>query len=204
MSGRNIPRFSKQQHTIHLSSRKLGRAVRVESFAELLYAYQYEFDTNVKQYESQPASFNIMVGDRERRYTPDFLVEMHDGTARYVEVHRLNSNDEDYEEKLAEFLKLAVASGWEFDRVEARKIELPEQIFLQNCARINSVRTLHLPESIETLPFPPEISYGDLISFLEKYSSSPVRDAMALLAKGVYQIPHQDLVTSVMLIRGDV
>jgi len=57
---------------------------RLDSYTERKYALTLEFNSEVKQYQSQPFTLNYVDSlGKERQYTPDFLVQEPDGLVVY-------------------------------------------------------------------------------------------------------------------------
>lgn len=67
-------------------SRKNGRMVHHEGLLELDAIYLFETSPRVAAYREQPGEITYPDGNRMRRYTPDFAVDLVNGTTVLVEV----------------------------------------------------------------------------------------------------------------------
>ena len=95
MKGKKKFNKHRSKHTINFYSTKNDCHIWCESFLERNYALMLEFDESVKEYASQPESFNVF----GRRYTPDFLVEYKSGYAEYVEIKHTHYMDDEFFER---------------------------------------------------------------------------------------------------------
>jgi hypothetical protein len=95
---------------------KTDHIVQFESFEERILTLQFERDPNVKDYRSQPLTFNFTdQSKKERKYTPDFIVWRRDNTIEIHEVtiserrKRLSSRER---EEAAQ--KICTLKGWKY------------------------------------------------------------------------------------------
>lgn len=76
-----------------------GKSILVESILESKYCLHLEFDSTVVTYYPQPRTFNLVINNEQRRYTPDFEVHYASGARKYVEVKPLlRAQEEHYQE----------------------------------------------------------------------------------------------------------
>ncbi|WP_318513811.1 Tn7 transposase TnsA N-terminal domain-containing protein [Photobacterium leiognathi] len=83
---RNLRKPSPNKNIYKFSSIKNQDVVMCEGSLEKDCCYHFEYDPDVVQYASQPEGFYYDFNGKKRSYTPDFLVNYHDGTFEYVEV----------------------------------------------------------------------------------------------------------------------
>ncbi len=95
---------------------KTGRLVQFESFAERSLLLRLDRDPTVKDYSSQPETFQGMAPDgKTQRYTPDFIVWRCDGVTEIHEVtltSRRTSPSSQHRESLA--VEICQARGWSY------------------------------------------------------------------------------------------
>jgi len=77
---RKISNTGSKKNIGFFPSIKNGRPVAFESHIERDFLYLLEYDRNVVNYYEQPFTINYKQNDRQRRYTPDFLVIRSDKT----------------------------------------------------------------------------------------------------------------------------
>lgn len=82
---RKIP-LNYRNITGYVHSNKSEAYTYFESSLERDALLMFEFDKNIKAFETQPRRFNYIHHGKNRHYTPDILVEYHDGRKLYVEV----------------------------------------------------------------------------------------------------------------------
>lgn len=72
-------------------SHKMNMYVSWESQLERDYCYLLDFNKKIKNFFSQPKTFNFTYSGRKIRYTPDFYIEYIDGSNEYIEIKFSNA-----------------------------------------------------------------------------------------------------------------
>lgn len=67
-------------------SRKTGRLVHYEGLLERDAIYLFETSPLIESYAEQPERIHFRDGNKLRRYTPDFVLDLHDGRRVLVEI----------------------------------------------------------------------------------------------------------------------
>jgi len=126
-------------------SRKNGRLVHCEGILELDAAYLLELHPRVSRYREQPAAIMYPDGDRLRRYTPDFEVDLASGATVLVEVKpEASMLDAEVKDRLAKVGAHMRRSGQSF--VVLTDAELRREPRQSN-ARTISRKALRIPPS---------------------------------------------------------
>jgi hypothetical protein len=98
-----------------LCSVKNGTFTNCESIPEFRSGVHFETDPMVVGYSAQPETFELVVNDQRRRYTPDFLVIYSNGVHEYVEVKlEKDADTPEYQALEKEMLALAKEKGFQF------------------------------------------------------------------------------------------
>lgn len=107
------------------ASVKNGWSPPWESRFELKDMYRAEVDTAVLSYASQPETLSWRSGSKTRRYTPDRVDYLADGSRRIVEVKNVYDadRDPDYALKLEEVADIYKALGTQFEIRDRALIE---------------------------------------------------------------------------------
>jgi len=111
---------------------KAGHTVQFESFLERVLLLQFERDKSVIDYRSQPVTFTFTdEKQRERKYTPDFLVERQGGA---VEIHEVTLVERQGQARIREREReariICNKKGWEY-RVHTEQT-LPQHTEITN------------------------------------------------------------------------
>ncbi|MGI4738443.1 MAG: TnsA endonuclease N-terminal domain-containing protein [Janthinobacterium lividum] len=114
---------------------KAGRIIQLESALERDYACLLEFDQAVASYMEQPVtlSYQVPTENKQRRYTPDFLVHYVDEQpTQLVEIKYradLRAHWTEYKPKFRAAQQYAASQGWLFTIYTEEEIRSP---YLQN------------------------------------------------------------------------
>lgn len=137
MLRRNIP-LNYRNVTGVASSYGAGEPTEFESTLEHDFIRLLRFDdAHVARYRSQPVIQYVDQEGRNRRYTPDFIVEYHSGSTVIYEVkHRkdIKSNWAELKPKFKQGIRYAKSNGWHFrliSEVEIRTDYLKNVQFLE-------------------------------------------------------------------------
>nr|WP_294864213.1 TnsA endonuclease N-terminal domain-containing protein [uncultured Pseudogulbenkiania sp.] len=107
-------------------------ARRMVSFEHLLERdalYLFDFAPQVVGIREQPFKLNYMMGNKVRRYTPDFALTMRDGTILIVEVKPARSLAEPaLQEKLLYIRDAMQRQGHDFSVLSSKVIRAPHQL----------------------------------------------------------------------------
>lgn len=96
-------------------SRKTGRMVHYEGLLERDAIYLFETSPLIESYGEQPTTIRFPDGGRLRRYTPDFVLDLKNGSQILVEVKPLRSLEQaDVRHKLAQVRKYLQQQGQTF------------------------------------------------------------------------------------------
>lgn len=96
-------------------SRKTGRMVHYEGLLERDAIYLFEASPLIESYSEQPTTIHFPDGKRLRRYTPDFALDLKNGSQILVEVKPLHSLEQaDVRHKLAQVRKYLQQQGQTF------------------------------------------------------------------------------------------
>lgn len=107
-----------------LSSVKNGTFTHCESIPEYKEGVHLETDPSVVGYSVQPETFELVVDDRRRRYTPDFLVIYSTGVREYIEVKlEKDANTPQYQALACEMLALGKEKGFQFRTVTEKDFD---------------------------------------------------------------------------------
>ncbi|MBD2342491.1 TnsA endonuclease N-terminal domain-containing protein [Calothrix sp. FACHB-156] len=110
------------------SSFKMQTGIWYESLIERDYMYLLETDPDVLSYESQPLSLFYNFAHRQRRYTPDFLVERR-SRKLLIEVKPASKVDSLKNLKLFRIIApICQEQGWEFVVVTDEMIRVQPQL----------------------------------------------------------------------------
>lgn len=106
-----------------------------ESFLERDNLCLYETDGSVLAYGVQPEPISYFYKGKERRYTPDAIVRMEDGTQRFVEVKRQQdlANEENHK-----FLEAVPSWFWQ----QGKKFELVTEIQIREEPRLSNAKLM--------------------------------------------------------------
>ncbi|QYJ99759.1 Tn7 transposase TnsA N-terminal domain-containing protein [Shewanella psychrotolerans] len=184
MNTRRLPRMRRGRNVTWMFSAKNDKSVFTDSFLEQSYAYLLELSTEVKHYATQPESMKIKVDGRTLSYTPDFLVEDHDGYSYYVEVHHSNFIDQAFLSKMEavrKFISLNTPSNF----IIITEHDLPVEVAL-NLKLISNDRNAKALPFLEVNALPVELTFGELYSILTPLSSDPSGAIYELLARKAY------------------
>ena len=104
------------QNMCGVITNKAGHTVQFESFLERVLLLQFERDKSVIDYRSQPVTFTFTdEQQRERKYTPDFLVERQGGA---VEIHEVTLVERQRQARIREREReagiICSKKGWEY------------------------------------------------------------------------------------------
>lgn len=83
---RPLLKSSAVKPTVLYTSSKSNRTMYIESMSEMIYAMKLDQDRGVASFESQPESFEYVLGDKPVRYTPDFHVVDSNGESSFIEI----------------------------------------------------------------------------------------------------------------------
>jgi len=194
MSVKRVARIRRARHVIRFYSAKNASAMVLESFLELWMACKLESDPSVKTFASQPESMNKVLEGKNVRYTPDFLVIHHDGSAKYIEIHHEQFTSDEYRQKIATFDQYTRQSTG--TPIELLVKDCLNEIELVNFQLLARHRTLEISVCESEVAFPEDTSVGQLIAFLTPLSNNPICDAYHLMASGFYQFDYNTIITT--------
>ncbi|MDH4874395.1 MULTISPECIES: TnsA endonuclease N-terminal domain-containing protein [unclassified Pseudomonas] len=133
---RNIESGHFGKHLVYFPSLKNCRQIVCESKLEADFCLLLEFDQNIISYHPQPITISTVVGDKKRRYTPDFLVKRRYQHDLYVEIKpdaQLLSNN--YLEYILQAKAKFQKRGADLLLIDAKKIRTHH--------KLNNLRTIY-------------------------------------------------------------
>lgn len=119
------------------ASKKMGQVIPCESLLERDHCYRLEYDPNVEQYVSQPATFSYITDNGKSRYSPDFLSKCTNSASPFVidEVKpAAKANTPEFAAKKAIFERLFRKRGIEFKVWTENEIRV--EPFLSNLKKL--------------------------------------------------------------------
>lgn len=102
MTARKVP-LNYRNITGYVHSNKSNAYTHFESSLERDALLICEFDPAVKAFSTQPRRFNFTLNGKSRHYTPDILIEYHDGRKVYVEIKYRDNLKKDWLELKPKF-----------------------------------------------------------------------------------------------------
>jgi hypothetical protein len=128
-----------------IPSTKSGRVIKTESALERSLCLLLEFDPLVRTYCEQPVAipYTVPGSARSRHYTPDFLIEYHQGSPVLAEVKyqaELDAKAAELTPKFSAARQYAATQGWTFQLFTEQDILIPP--LLGNARLLLRFRTL--------------------------------------------------------------
>lgn len=188
MGSKYIPRNRKKRDTIRMYSLKNRASLFVDSFLEQTFAYTLELDPAVKSYTTQSETMNLVIDDVKARYTPDFLIQYHDGTDAYVEIHHSTFMDSAYVAKFERFQAYSAkvtSSPLLLVHEDEYPVTLGKSLML-----IVSNRCDKQLDEINIGLLPDECSFVQLYQHLSNSIENPAGLIYELIARKVYEYNH--------------
>ncbi len=185
MGRKFIPNKRRKRDTIRMYSLKNRASLFVDTFLEQTFAYSLELDPTVKSYATQSETMNQVIDGVKTHYTPDFLIQYHDGTDAYVEIHHSAFTDEAYEEKFTSFQAYA-AKVTSTQLLLVKEDEYPIALGKSLMLIVSNRCDKHLAE-IDVERLPDECTFIQLYELLLDSIDNPVGLIYELIARKAYE-----------------
>lgn len=124
-----------------------------EGPGEEMLAYYNEVATEVVDYECHPFQIDLATGDGHKRYRPDAVRQLADGTVELIEVKRTERDldDPEYRELLAAIAELCRICGWKFSVLHLEDIDPPGTERRKNVEGLYARRAMDLSREEDRL-----------------------------------------------------
>lgn len=189
----------RNRHVIRYFSRKSGHVVKLETFLELSFACKLECDPDVLTYSTQVETMHLKIEGKNRRFTPDFLIQYRNGHSEYVEIHHSKYTTEEYLAKYNAFRRYCLQeTGIDIRLIVSEQLNVMEMKNFELIAASMSDSIDFDPESVN---FPGELTFGELIDGLSCRGTSAVSDAYYLLGNGYFSFRRDEMLTADTLLR---
>lgn len=150
----------------------MKNTVYFESLLEQDYIFLLETNPNVLSYSSQPITINYLLYEKERSYTPDFLVTTKNGID-IVEV-KIKSKIPKYDELFSSVIPIFKSKDWNF------KVMTEE--FIREQPRLNNAKLLYRYSNSSITPD----QYAECLSIMRNHEFISISDLQSLLSqKGI-------------------